>query len=98
MSSGSRPKLGFHPFQLADDNLFLFVQAQRGIPLSHDAIIAHAADIAQMEIGESWIRNFRKRHPNLRVRWTSSLEECRAKSLTPEVVCMSKHPLSFGLQ
>lgn len=74
------------------------LQAQRGIPLSHDAIVDHAADIAQKEIGESWIQNFKRRHPNLRVRWTSSLEECRAKSLTPEVVCKSEYCLPFSFQ
>lgn len=40
-------------------------------------------------MGQKWIQRFMQRHPDLHVRWTSSLEECRARALTPDVVGMS---------
>ncbi|KAF5356505.1 hypothetical protein D9757_014230 [Collybiopsis confluens] len=61
-------------------------QGRRGVPLSHSAIANHASDIAGIEIGKNWIHNFRKRHQDLRTSWTSSLEECRARALTPQAV------------
>lgn len=60
--------------------------AKRGLPLSLETIGAYASDIAGRDVGKSWITRFQKRHPDLRVKWTSSLETCRAASLNPHAV------------
>lgn len=62
------------------------VQGQRGIPLSLASVTDYASDIAGKPMGDSWIRRFRSRHPDLSLKMTSSLEECRASSLTPAAV------------
>lgn len=70
-------------------------QGRRGIPLSHAAVTDHAAAISGTDIGADWINNFKKRHPDLRIRWTSSLEECRARALTPDVVGKLAFPVCY---
>lgn len=58
----------------------------RGLPLSLETIGAYASEIVGRPVGVTWPRRFKERHPDLRVRWTSGLEECRARSLNPTAV------------
>ncbi|KAJ6514058.1 hypothetical protein DFH09DRAFT_1433060, partial [Mycena vulgaris] len=37
-------------------------------------------------LGVTWPVRFKKRHPDLKVKWTTALEACRAQSLTRPVV------------
>jgi len=59
---------------------------RRGLPLTYATITESAADIAGHEIGESWGKRFMKRHPELKVKWTTGLESCRARALNPSLV------------
>lgn len=59
---------------------------RRGIPLTPSIVIDHASEIAGKPIGKSWGQRFMKRHEDLKVCWTTGLEECRARSLNPTVV------------
>ncbi|KAF5378694.1 hypothetical protein D9757_010747 [Collybiopsis confluens] len=61
-------------------------QAQRGIPLSHQVVIDHASEIAGKPMGSKWIQQFLHWHPDLKIGWSSSLEECRARALNPKAV------------
>ncbi|KZT18027.1 DDE-domain-containing protein, partial [Neolentinus lepideus HHB14362 ss-1] len=45
-----------------------------------------AADICKQHVGESWVKRFRKRHQDLKVHWTTGLEQCRAQALNPTTV------------
>lgn len=62
------------------------VMGRRGIPLTATTLREHASDIAGYEIGESWIERFKKRHPDLKVKWTQTLEKSRAASVNPRLV------------
>jgi hypothetical protein len=53
----------------------------RGIPMDSTMVAEHAAHISGQELGENWIRKFRQRHPELKAKWTTGLEKCRAQSL-----------------
>lgn len=55
--------------------------ALRGIPLSPSSLNHYASVITGKPVGERWAYNFRKRHPDLKARWTTTLECCRAKAL-----------------
>jgi hypothetical protein len=59
---------------------------KRGIPLSLPTIGAYAAEIYGGPLGVTWATRFKKRRPDLKVKWTSSLEECRAQALNRPVV------------
>ncbi len=54
---------------------------RRGIPVSPGSLTQYASVISGTPISERWTRNFRKRHPDIKARWTTSLECCRAKAL-----------------
>ena len=56
---------------------------RRNIPLHPSAVAAHAKAISGIEIGECWVQRFRKRHPELRARWATGMEQCRAQALNP---------------
>lgn len=43
-------------------------------------------EIAGANVGATWPRKFMDRHPELKIKKTSALEECRARSLNPTVV------------
>jgi hypothetical protein len=65
------------------------VMGRRGIPFTTRTIIEHVADIAggpDTTVGVSWVKRFRTRHPELKMKWSSTLEKCRAASLNPTLV------------
>jgi hypothetical protein len=49
-------------------------------------ITDNVADIVGHTIGESWVRHFKAHHPELKVKWSSTLEKCQAASLNPTLV------------
>jgi hypothetical protein len=55
--------------------------ARRSIPLSPAAIAEYASVILKEPVSEPWVRKFRRRHGDLKARWTTGLESCRARSL-----------------
>lgn len=59
---------------------------QRGLPVTPQILRDHASDICGVDVGVSWYTRFKKRHPDLKVKYTQSLEECRARALNPTVV------------
>lgn len=60
--------------------------ARRGIPLHASAVAQHASVICGRTISERWVQRFRVRHPDLKMKWTSNLEKCRAQALNPTAV------------
>lgn len=62
------------------------VMGHRGIPLSPTTVSEYATHIYGQDVGISWPRRFRERHPELAIKWTSGLEECRARNLNPPIV------------
>jgi hypothetical protein len=62
------------------------VMGQRGLPLTPSAVSDHAYKIMGAPVGKSWGQQFMKQHPDLKVRWTTGLEECCTCSLNPTVV------------
>lgn len=61
-------------------------QGRRGIPLHASAVAQHASAISGTKVGENWVNRFRTRHPELKAKWTTGLEKCRAQSLNPAAV------------
>ncbi|KAJ6564893.1 hypothetical protein DFH09DRAFT_919870 [Mycena vulgaris] len=59
---------------------------RRGFPLTLGTIGAYASEIAGVSVGETWPKRFKKRHPDLKVKWATNLEEFRARALNPTVV------------
>lgn len=59
---------------------------RRGIPLHASAVAEHASNISGERIGEHWVQRFRSRHPELKAKWTTGLEKCRAQSLNHAAV------------
>ena len=59
---------------------------RRAIPLSQPMLAAHVSKICGKSIGKNWTKRFMSRHPELRIKWTTSLERCRAQQLNPTVV------------
>lgn len=59
---------------------------RRGIPLTRTTLQEYASEISQVHIGDSWVTRFLRRHPDITVRWTTSLEACRANSLNRTLV------------
>jgi helix-turn-helix, Psq domain/Tc5 transposase DNA-binding domain len=62
------------------------VQARRGVPISPSSLADHASDIAGQPVGTSWQGRFMERHPDLKTRWTQSLEQCRANNVNRPTV------------
>jgi hypothetical protein len=62
------------------------VMGRRGIPMTAAIITDYVADIVGHTVGESWVKRFKTRHPELKVKWSSTLEKCRAASLNPTLV------------
>ena len=62
------------------------VQGRRGIPLTYSTLTKYASKILGKLIGESWPKHFLARHPDLKVKATTSLEKCRAKALNQTAV------------
>lgn len=59
---------------------------RRGVPLHASAVAQHASLISGKKIGEHWVQRYCTRHPELKVKWTSGLEKCRAQALNPTAV------------
>jgi hypothetical protein len=59
---------------------------RRGIPLHATAVAQHASVISGRVMGERWVYRFRARHPELKVKWSTGLEQCRAQSLNSTAV------------
>ena len=55
--------------------------ARRSIPLSPSAVAEYASTILGEPVSEPWVRKFRACHGDLKARWTTGLESCRAKCL-----------------
>jgi hypothetical protein len=62
------------------------VMGHRGIPVTATLITDHVADIVGHTVSESWVRRFKGRHPELKVKWSSMGEKCWAASLNPALV------------
>ena len=62
------------------------VQGQHGVPISPSTLGDHAEAIAGCSIGKSWPQRFMDRHPDLKTRYTQSLEKCRANNVNPATV------------
>lgn len=61
-------------------------QARRGVPLTADTLRDCASDISGQPVSRSWVTRFKMRHPELKVKWTTGLEKCRAQALNPAIV------------
>lgn len=59
---------------------------RRGIPFHASAVAQHASVISGRTIGESWVHRFKTRHPELKMKWSTGLEKCRAQSLNEAAV------------
>jgi hypothetical protein len=57
------------------------VVGERGIPVSLGTLAAYASTILAEPLSESWALRFRARHPELKARWSTGLECCRARAL-----------------
>ncbi|KAF7336210.1 DDE-domain-containing protein [Mycena venus] len=42
---------------------------------------ASHSEIAGVPVGETWSKRFKERHPDLKMKWASGLEECRVEAL-----------------
>jgi hypothetical protein len=62
------------------------VMGCRGIPMTATIITDYVADIVGHTVGKSGVKCFRTRHPDLKVKWSSTLEKCRAASLNPTLI------------
>ncbi|KIL55149.1 hypothetical protein M378DRAFT_18199 [Amanita muscaria Koide BX008] len=62
------------------------VLGRRGVPMTYSSLTKCASEISGRHIGESWPKRFLARHPELKVKATSSLEKCRAKALNKTAV------------
>lgn len=54
---------------------------RRGIPLTPTSLAEYASHICGFDVGASWPQRFLDRHPELKLRWTQSLEQCRATAV-----------------
>lgn len=57
-----------------------------GVPLTQATLQDYASEICGKPIGETWPKRFIDRHPNIKVKWTTPLEWCRAQALNPIIV------------
>lgn len=65
---------------------WIIEMGRRGIPLHPSAVAQHAFVISGVEVGEHWVRRFRDRHGELKAKWTTGLEKCRAQALNETAV------------
>ncbi|KAJ3484161.1 hypothetical protein NLJ89_g12004 [Agrocybe chaxingu] len=56
-------------------------QGHCGVPISPGALTDHAAAISGKPVGSTWNTRFMHRQPELKTRWTQSLEKCRASNV-----------------
>jgi hypothetical protein len=50
------------------------------------AIAEYASHIVGSDVPVAWAQRFRQRHPDLKARWTTGLESCRARCLNRALV------------
>jgi hypothetical protein len=62
------------------------VLGRRGVPVTQATLQDYASEICGKPIGETWPKRFMARHPDIKVKWTTSLEQCRAQGLNLVVV------------
>ena len=62
------------------------VLGRRGVPLTYSTLTTYASEISGKQIGECWPKRFLARHPELKLKMTTSLEKCRAKALNQTAV------------
>lgn len=65
---------------------WIIEMGRRGVPLHPTAVAQHAFAISGVEVGEHWVARFRTRHGELKAKWTTGLEKCRAQSLNEAAV------------
>jgi Tc5 transposase DNA-binding domain/helix-turn-helix, Psq domain len=58
----------------------------RGVPMTSGAVRAKAMALAGKDVGIGWTYPFRKRHPELKSVWSSTLDAARAKQVNATVV------------
>ncbi|PPQ85653.1 hypothetical protein CVT25_012785 [Psilocybe cyanescens] len=58
----------------------------RGFPVTPDTLAEYASNIAGQKVGINWPRKFLDRHPDLKIKKTAPLEQCRAQALNRAVV------------
>lgn len=83
-SHASQQKLS--PSQEAVLTEWIKVLGRRGIPLTYQAIAEYAAKIVCEPVLVNWARSFKKRHPDLKARWSTGLESCCAQCLNRPLV------------
>lgn len=54
--------------------------------MSPQILHSYASELAGGEVGKNWVSRFQNRHKDIKVRWTTSLEACRAQALNPTLV------------
>ena len=62
------------------------VLGRQGVPMTYSTLTKYAAEISGKHIGKLWPKRFLARHPELKVKATSSLEKCCAKALNKTAV------------
>jgi len=62
------------------------VLGRRGVPLTYSTLTTYASEISGKQIGICWPKRFLARHPELKLKMTTSLEKCRAKALNQTAV------------
>jgi hypothetical protein len=62
------------------------VMGHWGIPMTATIITDYVADIVGHTVGELWVKHFKACHPELKVKWSSTLEKCWAASLNPTLM------------
>lgn len=90
---GVLPKKKAHTLQkkltsVQEDILVQWIKVQgcRGVPISPSAVTDHAAAISGTKIGQSWPQRFMACHPDLKMRWSWSLEKCCANNANPATI------------
>jgi hypothetical protein len=54
--------------------------------MTAQTVADQTADIIGGPVGASWVDRFKARHKDLKVKWTSTLEKCRATNVNPTLV------------
>jgi hypothetical protein len=62
------------------------VMGRRGVPITYQMLRDHASDISGQDVGATWPKRFMMRHPGLKIKYTTGLEQSRARSLNPNAV------------
>ena len=65
---------------------WIIVMGCWGIPMTATIITNYVAGIVGYTVGNLWVRCFKTHHPELKVKWSSTLEKCHAASLNPALV------------